>query len=70
MPVRQVEAHVLDETDLDLYGHRVEVQFVERIRGMIAFDGVDELVRKMADDVGRMLADRRRTAVRVGLGMF
>jgi riboflavin kinase/FMN adenylyltransferase len=54
VPVRQVEAHVLDETDLDLYGHRVEVQFVERIRGMIAFDGVDELVRKMADDVGRV----------------
>ena len=26
--VRQVEAYVLDETDLDLYGHRVEVQFV------------------------------------------
>ncbi len=54
VPVRQVEAHVLDETDLDLYGHRVEVQFVERIRGMIAFDGVDALVRKMAEDVGRV----------------
>lgn len=54
VPVRQVEAHVLDETELDLYGHRVEVQFVERIRGMIAFDGVDALVRKMADDVGRV----------------
>ena len=33
--VRQVEAYVLDETDLDLYGHRVEVQFVRRIRGMV-----------------------------------
>ncbi len=54
VPVRQVEAHVLDETELDLYGHRVEVQFVERIRGMIAFDGVDALVRKMAEDVGRV----------------
>ena len=37
--VRQVEAYVLDETDLDLYGHRVEVQFVRRIRGMVAFEG-------------------------------
>ncbi|MEZ3159864.1 bifunctional riboflavin kinase/FAD synthetase [Microbacterium sp. BWT-B31] len=54
VPVRQVEAYVLDETDLDLYGHRVEVQFARRIRGMVAFDGVEALVRKMADDVERV----------------
>lgn len=48
---RQVEAYVLDETDLDLYGHRVEVQFVERVRGMTAFDGVDALVAQMTHDV-------------------
>jgi riboflavin kinase/FMN adenylyltransferase len=52
--VRQVEAHVLDETDLDLYGHRVEVQFTSRVRGMVAFAGVDALVRQMADDVERV----------------
>ncbi|WP_404432128.1 bifunctional riboflavin kinase/FAD synthetase [Microbacterium lacus] len=49
--VRQVEAYVLDETDLDLYGHRVEVQFVARVRGMIAFEGVEALKEQMADDV-------------------
>ncbi|GAA1934479.1 bifunctional riboflavin kinase/FAD synthetase [Microbacterium aoyamense] len=54
VPVRQVEAHVLDETDLDLYGHRVEVQFTNRVRGMVAFEGVDALVRQMADDVERV----------------
>lgn len=50
---RQVEAYVLDETDLDLYGHHVEVRFVERIRGMGAFAGVDALVAQIADDVER-----------------
>lgn len=50
---RQVEAYVLDETDLDLYGHHVEVRFVERIRGMGAFEGIDALVAQIADDVER-----------------
>jgi riboflavin kinase/FMN adenylyltransferase len=53
---RQVEAYVLDETALDLYGHRVQVQFTSRIRGMAAFDGVDALTAQMADDVARVRA--------------
>ena len=56
MTVRQVEAYVLDETDLDLYGHRVEVQFVHRIRGMVAFEGVPALIAQIADDVDRVRA--------------
>jgi riboflavin kinase / FMN adenylyltransferase len=51
---RQVEAYVLDETDLDLYGHSVEVQFVQRIRGMVAFEGIEPLKAQMADDVARV----------------
>lgn len=54
--VRQVEAYVLDETDLDLYGHRVEVQFEDRIRGMVAFRGIEALIAQMADDVARVRA--------------
>ncbi|MFL2001862.1 MULTISPECIES: bifunctional riboflavin kinase/FAD synthetase [unclassified Microbacterium] len=54
--VRQVEAYVLDETDLDLYGHLMQVRFVERIRGMVAFDGVEALKAQMADDVERVRA--------------
>jgi riboflavin kinase/FMN adenylyltransferase len=50
---RQVEAYVLDETDLDLYGHVVEVQFVARLRGMSAFAGIEALKDQMADDVER-----------------
>ncbi|WP_251449169.1 bifunctional riboflavin kinase/FAD synthetase [Microbacterium sp. Marseille-Q6648] len=53
---RQVEAYVLDETDLDLYGHRVEVQFAARIRGMVAFEGIDPLIAQMTDDVVRVRA--------------
>jgi riboflavin kinase/FMN adenylyltransferase len=50
---RQVEAYVLDQTDLDLYGHDVEVQFVHRIRGMVAFRGIEALKDQMTDDVTR-----------------
>lgn len=53
---RQVEAYVIDETGLDLYGHHVEVRFVERVRGMTAFDGIDALLVQMADDVERSRA--------------
>ncbi|WP_341978452.1 bifunctional riboflavin kinase/FAD synthetase [Microbacterium sp. LTA6] len=49
--VRQVEAHVLGETDLDLYGHDVSVEFVQRLRGMVAFEGIDKLKAQMASDV-------------------
>lgn len=50
---RQVEAYVLDETNLDLYGHTVEVQFVARLRGMSAFAGIEALKAQMAEDVDR-----------------
>ncbi|WOF22068.1 bifunctional riboflavin kinase/FAD synthetase [Microbacterium betulae] len=51
---RQVEAYVLDEDDLDLYGLQVEVQFAARIRGMVAFEGIERLVAQMTDDVVRV----------------
>ncbi|WP_433036818.1 bifunctional riboflavin kinase/FAD synthetase [Actinomycetospora sp. CA-053990] len=49
---RTVEAFVLD-TDEDLYGARVAVDFVERIRGMDRFDSIDELIATMDSDVVR-----------------
>lgn len=48
---RRVESHVLDRDDLSLYGAEVIVDFVERLRGQIKFDGVDGLIEQMADDV-------------------
>ncbi|MET0716093.1 MAG: bifunctional riboflavin kinase/FAD synthetase [Mycetocola sp.] len=50
---KQVEAYVLDE-DIDLYDQTVEVQFVERIRGMVAFTGIEPLIVQMGDDVERV----------------
>jgi riboflavin kinase/FMN adenylyltransferase len=50
---RRVESYVLDRDDLELYDVEVEVSFVERIRGMVRFDGVDALVEQMATDVAQ-----------------
>ena len=50
---RRIEAYVLDRDDLDLYGAEVEVAFVERLRGMVKFQGMDALVETMRDDVRR-----------------
>jgi len=48
---RRVESYVLDRDDLELYDVGVEVEFVERLRGMVRFDSVEELVAQMKDDV-------------------
>jgi len=50
---RRVESYVLDRTDLDLYGEAIRVEFVDRIRGMVAYDGIDPLIAQMHDDVAR-----------------
>jgi riboflavin kinase/FMN adenylyltransferase len=50
---KQVEAYVLDE-DIDLYDQIVDVQFEERIRGMVAFTGIEPLIVQMGDDVERV----------------
>jgi len=54
---RRVESYVLDRDDpedwLELYDVEVEVEFVERLRGMVRFDSVEELVAQMKDDVAR-----------------
>lgn len=48
---RRVESYVLDRDDLELYDVEVEVSFVDRIRGMVRFDGVDALVATIRQDV-------------------
>jgi riboflavin kinase/FMN adenylyltransferase len=47
---RRVEAYVLD-VDLDLYGEHVAIEFTDRLRGMVKFDDVDQLVLQMGQDV-------------------
>ncbi len=47
---RRVEAHLLD-FDADIYGEYLPVEFTARLRGMVRFDSVDELVTQMGTDV-------------------
>lgn len=47
---RSVESFVLDR-DADLYGHDATVEFVSRLRGMVKFDSIDELLDAMRNDV-------------------
>ena len=49
---RTVEAFVLD-TDADLYGQHVAVDFVARIRGQERFESVDDLVIAMGSDTDK-----------------
>lgn len=50
---RRVESYVLGRTDLELYGAPIAVEFVDRIRGQVRFDGIDALIVQMNDDVRR-----------------
>ncbi len=49
---RRVEAYVLD-FDGDLYGERVALEFVTRLREMRAYQGVEPLVAQIREDVAR-----------------
>ncbi|MCB4208086.1 bifunctional riboflavin kinase/FAD synthetase [Arthrobacter sp. UM1] len=54
-----VEAHVLGRPEkepvesFNLYGQTVSVEFVHRLRGMVAFKGVEQLVEQISEDVER-----------------
>lgn len=50
-----LEAYLLD-FEGDLYGRRLRVGFIERLRGEIAFEGVDALLETIQDDVARTRA--------------
>lgn len=55
--LRTVEAHILDRPedealqDFNLYGQHCTVEFVARLRGMLAFHGIDDLIMQMQTDV-------------------
>ena len=48
---RTVEVHVLGRSDLNLYGEYIQVDFVSRIRPMMKFSSVDELLARMDKDL-------------------
>lgn len=51
--VRQVEAHVLGRTDLDLYDEEVVVEFTHHLRPTLKFEGIEPLVGQMHADVAQ-----------------
>ncbi|MEO6605842.1 MAG: bifunctional riboflavin kinase/FAD synthetase [Aeromicrobium sp.] len=48
---RRVESYVLDRTDLDLYDELIRVELVDRLRGMVKYEGVEPLIEQMNADV-------------------
>lgn len=58
----QVEVHVLD-FEGDLYGQRIELEFVARLRGEKRFGGLDELSAQIARDI-----QKAREHLRAGSG--
>lgn len=50
---RTVEAYVLD-SDVDLYGQHVSVDFIARLRGQVHFGSADELIAAIDTDITRV----------------
>ncbi|MWB99760.1 bifunctional riboflavin kinase/FAD synthetase [Agromyces seonyuensis] len=50
---KTVEAYVIDR-ELDLYDHLVDVEFAHRIRGQVAYQGVEPLIAQITWDVERV----------------
>lgn len=48
---RLVESHILDETEIDLYDKVVSLEFVDFVRPVAKFDGVDSLVAQINLDL-------------------
>jgi len=55
IPARRTEAHLL-EASVDAYGKSIELDFVEYLRPMVKFDGLDPLVAALSADVERIRA--------------
>lgn len=49
--IQRVEAHLVGHADRDLYGSRVKLVWLERIRETVKFTGVEELVRQIQLDI-------------------
>lgn len=47
---KRLEAHILDFPDKDLYGERIDVSVLKKIRDNRKFDSVDKLIQKMKND--------------------
>lgn len=57
---RRVEAYVIGESGLDLYGKIVDLDFVSHIRDMESFSGIPELLEAMDRDVTKAKVDLQK----------
>jgi riboflavin kinase/FMN adenylyltransferase len=55
IPERRTEAHLLDAS-VDAYGKPIDLDFVDYVRPMVKFDGLDTLVAALTTDVERIRA--------------
>ena len=46
----QIEAHILDFDDVDIYGHNMRVRPVKRLRGEAKFSSLEALIAQIEDD--------------------
>ena len=46
-----LEVHLLDETDINLYGQHVEVHYIEYIRGDEVFEDAEALKAQIEADI-------------------
>jgi riboflavin kinase/FMN adenylyltransferase len=53
VPAVVVEGHALDLDDVNLYGETIHVEFVERLRGNVRFEGIPQLIAQIGADVDR-----------------
>jgi len=61
-----IESHIFD-FDGDLYGKRIHVDFIAKLRDMLTFAGAEELIEKMNEDASearRMLAEDKEKCER------
>jgi riboflavin kinase/FMN adenylyltransferase len=52
---RKLEAHLIDYSG-DLYGARIAVEFIDRLRDTVRFDSVEKLKAQLAIDIERARA--------------
>lgn len=61
-PLALIEAHIIDENDLDLYDEQARLQFVARLRAEHKFDSLEDLKTQLQVDIDaarRILASHR-----------
>lgn len=65
VPERVVEAYIIDETGLDLYGHTITIEFTAFMRPQTRFGSSQELIAQLGEDSQRakaIISGRSETA--------